>query len=179
MLPSHWGPSAWKYLHTVTFNYPLKPNEIDKKRYTNFFDSIILPCTICDESFNLLKSLFEIDDYLEDRNGLVYWLYWLHILVDIKLGKTVLPKFSDIVLYYEEMRVDCKITVIKNKKQCEKEENKENKENKELYIDFVNATINKYDIMTRKKILNIIEDIEYGENEIVKTIKQNIKASKE
>ena len=31
MLTSVWGPSLWHYLHTMSFNYPVKPTKQDKK----------------------------------------------------------------------------------------------------------------------------------------------------
>ena len=31
MLTSVWGPSAWHYLHSISFNYPVKPTCDDKK----------------------------------------------------------------------------------------------------------------------------------------------------
>ena len=33
MLTSVWGPSLWHYLHTMSFNYPVKPTNQDKKNY--------------------------------------------------------------------------------------------------------------------------------------------------
>ena len=32
-----WGPGGWVFLHTITFNYPLKPTLADKENYRNFF----------------------------------------------------------------------------------------------------------------------------------------------
>ena len=34
MLTSVWGPSMWHFLHTMSFNYPVKPTKDDKKYYT-------------------------------------------------------------------------------------------------------------------------------------------------
>ena len=68
MLPSEWGKHAWPYLHTVTFNYPLEPTYIDKIRYKNFFHSLILPCDICDISYNFILKQFTIDEYLNDES---------------------------------------------------------------------------------------------------------------
>ena len=31
MLTTVWGPSMWHYLHTMSFNYPVKPTSLDKK----------------------------------------------------------------------------------------------------------------------------------------------------
>ena len=36
MLTSVWGPSLWHYLHTMSFNYPVKPSSRDKKSYRAF-----------------------------------------------------------------------------------------------------------------------------------------------
>ena len=36
MLTSVWGPSMWHYLHTMSFNYPVKPNLKQKKDCMNF-----------------------------------------------------------------------------------------------------------------------------------------------
>ena len=33
MLTTVWGPSMWHYLHTMSFNYPVKPTSNDKKNY--------------------------------------------------------------------------------------------------------------------------------------------------
>ena len=32
-----WGPGGWDFLHSITFNYPLEPNDLDKKIYSDFF----------------------------------------------------------------------------------------------------------------------------------------------
>ena len=32
MLVSVWGPAQWHFLHTMSFNYPVKPTLDDKKR---------------------------------------------------------------------------------------------------------------------------------------------------
>ena len=31
MLTTIWGPNMWHYLHTISFNYPIKPSIDDKK----------------------------------------------------------------------------------------------------------------------------------------------------
>ena len=49
MLTSVWGPSLWHSLHTISFNYPVTPNKLDKLNYYKFFRSLqnILPCKYC------------------------------------------------------------------------------------------------------------------------------------
>ena len=36
MLTRVWGPSMWHILHTISFNYPLKPTHQDKINYRKF-----------------------------------------------------------------------------------------------------------------------------------------------
>ena len=49
MLTSVWGPSLWHYLHTMSFNYPVKPTRKDKKHYRQFVMNLrnVLPCKYC------------------------------------------------------------------------------------------------------------------------------------
>ena len=37
MVTSIWGPNMWHYLHTISFNYPIKPTIDDKKNYIKFY----------------------------------------------------------------------------------------------------------------------------------------------
>ena len=55
MLTSVWGPSMWHYLHTMSFNYPVKPTQ-KKKHYKEFILSLqhVLPCKYC--RINLKKN---------------------------------------------------------------------------------------------------------------------------
>ena len=36
MLTTIWGPNMWHYLHTMSFNYPINPDESNKKYYKEF-----------------------------------------------------------------------------------------------------------------------------------------------
>ena len=56
MLTTVWGPSAWHYIHTVSFNYPVHPTCDDKRHYRNFILNLrhILPCGKCRK--NLCKN---------------------------------------------------------------------------------------------------------------------------
>jgi len=35
MVVSLWGPAMWHSLHTISFNYPIKPSKSDKKTIKN------------------------------------------------------------------------------------------------------------------------------------------------
>ena len=37
MLTSVWGPSLWHFLHVMSFNYPVKPTKIQKKKLQRIY----------------------------------------------------------------------------------------------------------------------------------------------
>ena len=47
-----------------------------------------------------------IDDFLDSREGVVYWLYVIHNLVNNKLYKPNFP-LCEVVVIYEKMRAKC------------------------------------------------------------------------
>ena len=53
MNTTFWGPSGWKFLHTLTFIYPITPSFNDKVKMREIMYSIcfILPCKYCRLSF--------------------------------------------------------------------------------------------------------------------------------
>ena len=50
----------WHTLHTISFNYPVKPDSVTKKKYYEFFNSLenILPCKYC--RINLKKNMRKV-----------------------------------------------------------------------------------------------------------------------
>ena len=105
MQTSKWGPSAWNYLHTLTFNYPENPSDNNKKYYYELFDNLrfTLPCKYCRESYNIFFKYINIKSYLDDRMGITYWLYTIHNIVNLKLNKKKV-NFIDVVNFYEKRR---------------------------------------------------------------------------
>ena len=65
-----WGNPGWEFLHTITFNYPLKPTSDDKKRYIEFFNSVgkMLPCKYCRDSYNIYIKYLPIELCFESSN---------------------------------------------------------------------------------------------------------------
>ena len=60
MLTSVWGPPLWHTLHTISFNYPVKPTKEDIENYHSFFKNLknVLPCKYC--RINLAKNLKDV-----------------------------------------------------------------------------------------------------------------------
>jgi len=103
-----WGPGGWVFLHTITFNYPLKPTLADKENYRNFFKSVgnILPCKYCRDSYQVYYSFLPIDQFLDSREGVTFWLYKIHDLINKKIYK-VSTSFEDVIRKYEDIRAKC------------------------------------------------------------------------
>jgi hypothetical protein len=155
MQTSKWGPSAWDFLHTITFNYPENPSDDLKKNYFELFNNLrfTLPCKYCRDSYKIFFRYIDINKYLNDRMGISYWLYIIHNLVNSKLNKKPID-FIDVVNHYEKRRSgqineNCKIKFCKCtsiicccKESCHCNQCKKN-------FDFVNKTKLKYDEITK------------------------------
>lgn len=110
MLTTVWGPSMWHFLHTMSFNYPVKPTEVDKKNYRKFLLSLqhVLPCGHCRKN---LKNNFKVlplrDEDLENRNKFSRYIFRLHELINKMLGKKSGLKYCDVRDTYEHFRSRC------------------------------------------------------------------------
>jgi len=112
MLTSVWGPSAWHYLHTISFNYPVKPSCRDKQNYRAFIMNLrdTLPCGKCRVNLcsNFKKQPLKMC-HLKDRKSFSKYVYDLHELVNKMLGKTSGLSYNDVRERYEHFRSRCTI----------------------------------------------------------------------
>ena len=110
MLTSVWGPSLWHSLHTLSFNYPVKPTIQDKKNYKRFILSLkhVLPCKFC--RMNFKKNLKDVplnNKALKNRVNFSRWMYNLHEHINKMLGKKSGLKYCDVRERYEHFRARC------------------------------------------------------------------------
>lgn len=115
MLTSVWGPSLWHYLHTMSFNYPIHPTEIQKKNYRQFIMSLkyVLPCKYC--RMNLRKNLKAVpltENVLKNRDNFSKWMYDLHEHINDMLNKKSGLSFEDVRERYEHFRARCSETSV-------------------------------------------------------------------
>jgi len=89
MEPNVWGPPGWTFLHTVTFQYPENPTDLDKQKYYTFFNSLknVLPCPNCREHYH--ENFENIPIRLESREDLIEWLIDIHNEVNKKNNKRI------------------------------------------------------------------------------------------
>lgn len=118
ILPKIWGPHAWIFLHSMTFNYPEEPTTNERNYYKIYFEELAntLPCEECRESYKKFISEGETkldDEALKDRSSLTKWLYYIHNAVNNKLGINYGVSYDDLVQKYEAFRADCGSVEIK------------------------------------------------------------------
>ena len=121
MLTSVWGPAFWFFLHTMSFNYPVKPTEENKKHYREFVLSLkdILPCKYCRDNFKLnIKKLPLTMDKMKNRETFSRYIYDLHELINTMLNKKSHLSYEDVRERFETFRAKC--IEEKPKKSCKK-----------------------------------------------------------
>lgn len=95
-----WGPKLWFFLHSLTLNYPVKPEECDKKKIIDFFTSLenILPCKYCRQNYK--RNLVEFPIRANSKKDLFEWLVDLHNEVNGLEGKKTYS-YKEILKIYE------------------------------------------------------------------------------
>jgi len=75
-----WGPPAWTFLHTVTYNYPENPTDDDKRNFYNFFMNLqhVLPCEKCKAHYTENIQKYDLSENLDSKHDLVQWLIDIH-----------------------------------------------------------------------------------------------------
>lgn len=110
MLTSVWGPSMWHFLHTMSFNYPIRPCCREKQNYYNFVMSLrnTLPCGKCRE--NLCKNFQKLPlkkSHMVSRATFSRYIYQLHELINDMLNKKSGLSFEEVRERYEHFRARC------------------------------------------------------------------------
>jgi hypothetical protein len=99
-----WGPSGWKMLHLITFQYD--PNK-QKSKMRLFLKTLpfVLPCKYCRASLTDYYEKHPFEEHLTSREKLIKWLYIIHNEVNEKLRSQGLnphknPSFDAVKQYY-------------------------------------------------------------------------------
>ena len=82
-----WGPQLWFFLHTISFNYPLKPSNEDKDKIISFLYGLqpVIPCKVCRDHFK--RNLAEIPAKLDSRKDFSEWMIDTHNEINSRTGK--------------------------------------------------------------------------------------------
>jgi len=110
MLVSVWGPAQWHFLHTMSFNYPVKPTLEDKKHYRDYILNLqyVLPCKYCRINLtnNFKKKPIQMCD-MASRDTFSRYIYELHETVNKMLHKKSKLTYCEVRERYEHFRSRC------------------------------------------------------------------------
>ncbi len=110
MIVSVWGPAQWHFLHTMSFNYPVKPTSNDKKYYREYMLNLVnvLPCKHCRVNLKNNYKVFPITmECMKNRNSFSRYVYQLHERINKNLGKDSGLSYCDVRERYEHFRARC------------------------------------------------------------------------
>lgn len=104
--PTVWGPHMWFFLHTIAMTYPLRPNSVTKKKYYEFIQNIplFIPIEHMAGEFTKLLDEFPVQPYLDKRETLIKWVWFIHNKINKKLEKPQITLKEFYVKYYEEYK---------------------------------------------------------------------------
>jgi len=109
-LTTVWGPAQWHMLHTISFNYPVKPTQEQKNQYRDYLLSLqnVLPCGACRKNLktNLRHLPLKMSD-MKSRDTFSRYIYNLHELVNKMLKKKSNLTYCDVRERYEHFRSRC------------------------------------------------------------------------
>lgn len=129
MLTTVWGPSLWHYLHIISFNYPVRPSRVQKKKYREFIMNLkyTLPCKYCRDNLkNNLKDHPLTAKSLENRENFSKWMFTFHEHINKMLGKSSGLSFDEVRERYEHFRARCTIDDTGRPKKSVKHKGKKN-----------------------------------------------------
>ena len=109
-LTTIWGPVQWHMLHTISFNYPVKPSMEQKNQYRDYILSLqnVLPCGACRKNLKTnLKQMPLTMNHMASRDTFSRYIYNLHELVNKMLKKTSNLSYCDVRERYEHFRSRC------------------------------------------------------------------------
>lgn len=104
--PTIWGPHYWFVMHSIAMTYPSHPNPVSKRKYYDFFMNLplFLPDVDMGAKFSELLDSFPITPYLDCRDSLVRWVYFIHNKINRKLAKDEITLGESIDLHYSKYK---------------------------------------------------------------------------
>lgn len=110
MITTVWGPNLWHYLHTISFNYPVRPTNNDKKYYKQLILNMqyTLPCKYCRDNLKKNLKIHPLTNSdLKNREAFSKYIYNLHEIINKMLKKKSGLSYCDVRERYENFRSRC------------------------------------------------------------------------
>jgi Erv1 / Alr family len=101
--PNVWGPHFWFFLHSISMSYPNRPNAVTKKKYYDFILNIplFIPVEHISTVMSKLLDEYPVLPYLDNRESLVRWMWFIHNKINQKLEKPQITLNDFYIKYYE------------------------------------------------------------------------------
>lgn len=101
--PVVWGPHFWFFLMTLAVNYPLKANDVTKKKYYDVISNfpLFIPHPKIGNSFSILLDKYPVSPYLEGKDSFLKWVHFIHNKVNVEIGKDEVTYTEALNSYYE------------------------------------------------------------------------------
>ena len=101
--PEVWGPHYWFFLMTIAISYPLKANEVTRKKYYDFISNLPLfvPHPQIGNKFSDLLDKYPVSPYLEGKDAFLKWVNFIHNKINVQQGKDEKTLTESLDAYYE------------------------------------------------------------------------------
>ena len=104
--PKIWGPHYWFMLHTISLNYPIRPNDVIKKKYYDLMQNApsLLPHKISRDTMTALLDAYPVSPYLDSRQSFIQWIHFIHNKTNEILNKPTITLSEFYTRYYDEYK---------------------------------------------------------------------------
>jgi len=104
--PDVWGPHYWFFLHTLAISYPIKPNDVTKKKYYTFIHNLplFIPVNEIGNSFSKLLDKYPVKPYLDSRKSFIKWMHFIHNKINILCNKDEITLDEAMEQYYNNYK---------------------------------------------------------------------------
>jgi len=98
-----WGPKYWFFLHTLAMSYPIKANDVIKKKYYELIKNMhyFIPIERMGNDFSKLIDQYPVSPYLDSRDSFIRWVHFIHNKINEKLEKPKITLEQFYRNYYE------------------------------------------------------------------------------
>lgn len=103
---SVWLPKYWFVLTTMGCTYPLKPNEVTRKKYYELIQNmpLFMPEGDASKAFLELIDKYPVTPYLDDRDGFMKWIHFIQNKLNQALGYQEQTTAEAMEAYYDEYK---------------------------------------------------------------------------
>lgn len=104
--PKIWGPHFWFMLHTIALNYPIRPNDVIKKKYYDLIQNYpsFLPHKISRDNMSAMLDAYPISPYLDSRKSFIQWTHFVHNKMNEIVGTPPITLTDFYDRYYDEYK---------------------------------------------------------------------------